>query len=562
VIGTPVYMPPEQAEGRVGEVDERSDVYALGAILYEVLTLQPPVETRGGALVVIGRVSRGEVIAPEQRAPDRAREGKIPKELSAIAMKALSLKMEDRYGSAEEFRRDIELYLEGRAVSAKEDTFAESVAKLVKRNKTASVVAAAATAIIAAIVGTAFWLNLQEKRAAVAAQARAEDALAERDKEQARRQAGEAARRAEQRKSVPAFMNAARLSANQKNFEDALAQVAVALEYAPDFAEARLFKAQLHIVQDEYPAAVEELDRYLKDRPDDKDAAELRELSARAVTEKNLDPRFAAVFERQKAWAFSERKVRTLDRLLPLCNKRLQESWPGVSLRLNNEGSATLEWGRFNTKAVHDLSPLAGMPVSVLSLLGTSVTDLSPLQGMPLTSLDLCQCNGIKDLSPLKGMPLAWLNLTNCEQVKDLTPLKGMPLTWLRLEGCGHISDLTPLGGMPLTWLRLSGCGQVRDLTPLTGMPLTELCLDGASVTDLTPLKDMPLILLNCGQVSDLTPLKGLKLGKLVFSPKTVRQGMEVIRDMKSLRTIDTGPGKELPAAEFWKKYDAGEFNK
>ena len=204
VIGTPVYMPPEQAEGRVGEVDERSDVYALGAMLYEILTLQPPVETRGGALVVIGRVSRGEVIAPERRAPDRAQEGKIPKELSAIAMKALSLKMEDRYGSVEEFRRDIELYLEGRAVSAKEDTFAESIVKLVKRNKGVSVAAAVGMLAVMIVVGVGYWLNLQERQRAEeeADKARLARDEATRAREEAERQRDKATRAYEDLKAA------------------------------------------------------------------------------------------------------------------------------------------------------------------------------------------------------------------------------------------------------------------------------------------------------------------------------------------------------------------------
>jgi serine/threonine protein kinase len=57
VLGTPVYMPPEQALGDIAAIDERSDVYALGAVLYEMLALQPPVEKTGGMQGVLLRVA-------------------------------------------------------------------------------------------------------------------------------------------------------------------------------------------------------------------------------------------------------------------------------------------------------------------------------------------------------------------------------------------------------------------------------------------------------------------------------------------------------------------------
>ena len=92
LLGTPHYMAPEQAAGEIQKIDARSDIYALGAILYEILTLKPPVEGRtihGLLKNVVG----GNITPPEQRTPERH----IPIELSAVAMKALAREQQSRY---------------------------------------------------------------------------------------------------------------------------------------------------------------------------------------------------------------------------------------------------------------------------------------------------------------------------------------------------------------------------------------------------------------------------------------------------------------------------------
>jgi serine/threonine protein kinase len=88
ILGTPAYMPPEQARGEIAAIDERSDIYSLGAILYEFLTLQPPVDRGGGHMQVLMRVAEGHIVPPEQRVRQTrgASPRRVPPELSAVAL--------------------------------------------------------------------------------------------------------------------------------------------------------------------------------------------------------------------------------------------------------------------------------------------------------------------------------------------------------------------------------------------------------------------------------------------------------------------------------------------
>ncbi|MBF0197259.1 MAG: protein kinase [Planctomycetes bacterium] len=109
LVGTPAYMSPEQAQGGGENMSEESDVYALGVILYRILTLKLP--TKGMDFRTMMKMKiRGETPKPEDLAPGRD----IPPELSAISLQAMAPRPEERFKSVNQLTRSLEFWLEGK----------------------------------------------------------------------------------------------------------------------------------------------------------------------------------------------------------------------------------------------------------------------------------------------------------------------------------------------------------------------------------------------------------------------------------------------------------------
>jgi serine/threonine-protein kinase len=155
VAGTPGYMAPEQARGEIDRLDERADVFALGAMLYELLAGSPPYNQDKAEARIRAAAAETQIVPPTERHGriNSIAGPRVPRELSAIAMKALAPKPRDRYASAHEFGEEIQRYLERRPVTACPDTPARRVVKWAWRNR---VMVGAGAAVMAALVVAVF----------------------------------------------------------------------------------------------------------------------------------------------------------------------------------------------------------------------------------------------------------------------------------------------------------------------------------------------------------------------------------------------------------------------
>lgn len=153
VIGTPNYMAPEQAVGDVKRIGPASDVYSLGAILYEMLTGRPPFRGATG-LETLEQVRSQEVVPPRQL------QAKLPRDLESICLKCLEKQPARRYPSALELADDLRRFLSGEPTHARPASSFRRAGQWVKRRPlSASLVA---TAVTAAAIGVAlvFWHNI------------------------------------------------------------------------------------------------------------------------------------------------------------------------------------------------------------------------------------------------------------------------------------------------------------------------------------------------------------------------------------------------------------------
>lgn len=171
VLGTLRYMSPEQVAGDIAALDTRSDVYALGVLLYEAIAGQPPYDLERKPFAEAARIIHDEEPTRLRTAmPD------VPADVETIVAKALEKEKERRYGSAGELAEDIRRFLRDEPIAARPASAAYQIRKFARRHK--AIVGGVLASVLLLVAGTAAttWQAIRASRAERAAEARAREA--------------------------------------------------------------------------------------------------------------------------------------------------------------------------------------------------------------------------------------------------------------------------------------------------------------------------------------------------------------------------------------------------
>lgn len=437
VGGTPGYMAPEQAQGSLADIDFRTDVYTLGALLYEILTWHCPIE---GATVreVLNKTVRGELTPPSKRAPDR----RIPAALDAITMKAMATDPAGRYATVDALIQDLQQFQDGFATRAENPTFFTHLALLVKRHKMAVGLLSLSAAVVALILSVSFVRIRQSERVALHALATLQqknDYI-----------------EATARQVAPDYLNLAARAETRYDFTAAEQALDTGLAFDPSLADGWLRKGRMLLAQRRFGEALAILSG-AAGRPVTPDPTALRLARKYAVAAPLTDddlPRLAADFQ---TYGLGDAVARLFYHLnkepfdpatrLPAIRRSLAVLNPeagSVNFNAQPLGDGWLiDIG--SNPGLDDITPLCGLKIRILNASGTGVPDLNLLTEPGLMELRVggSRLNHVPDIPQLADLQLLDISGTRIRSIPHILSFR--KLRSLDLSGIDELTIPTQL---------------------------------------------------------------------------------------------------------------------
>ena len=531
ITGTPSYMAPEMALIRAPTIGPHSDVYQLGAVLYEVLTGTSP--HRGKTVLeVLTSAIQGPVTDPQLAAPGRF----IPEELAAIALAALEKSPKRRIRTVQLFAERLRNYrshiqaivLVGTArgqlalASSQPRQADEALRKATSWAEQALEIwpnwSGAKTVLLdARLASTQHAIQLGSYAQAIS-QAEAAASLArELERSELADNAEGLARKARQAME-------SRATRRQRLRLAQLALVCLAVVLVVVLATyAEMMHARVGALQQQLrdPALAQPI---ASDAPLGSDTAAAGVgVTSDQLQQELADHQWAAVNA-----ALDSRIGADPD---PVQTRALRTGTSMVERQYQQARTACAQWLA--------LVPADGHAVRLRDLLSgvADNTDLDPDASAQVaqifTELQMPALAEAFVVAPERRverfrsrLDAAWPGMGACLSVDENGRLSASGAAWSTALAHSRVTSLAALHGIPLAELDLSHTA-VTDLSPLRGMPLETLTLTGTRVTDLSPLRGMPLYELDIGQtpVVDLSPLSGAPLHVLMASHSAIRDG-------------------------------------
>jgi serine/threonine protein kinase len=386
VKGSPGYLAPEQVSKKYGSKDEKTDIYALGGILYSLLTFRPPIDTKNLEQCLKDTVA-GNIIDP------LTLNSKVPQSLAAVAMKSLSVDKNERYSSVIELRTEINRWLSGFATDAEDARVLTSLWLLVKRHK---MVCSLILVIIFVTVALNVQIFIKERRALEAR------ALYLEEKENSRK---------EDLKNVPHLFRLSQQEIRNYDFDKALEYINLAVGKDIENEELWSEKGKIHFLRQEFNAAedafghVTLLKRFRKLQPlsvefgarkKDGDLLSLGELAEFLVKMQHVQYAFLMCgYAEIKALTLEYRVGVAMVFMKNIANRSIDDWDCDIDIK---DGTVSMDFSRIS--GITSLSGIRNLPILKLNISNTSVSQTQDLLKLPLVEINISDCK-ILDPRPI-----------------------------------------------------------------------------------------------------------------------------------------------------------------